>query len=116
MVAAQIHDADDRPEPRQHVGYRNDNGALLGLTHYLFHRSTIAIGPVCCLQDLFTPEASRRIGVGRALIEEVYREAKLLGCGRVYWHTQETNRPAIALYDKVAEHFGFIRHHKQFGI
>src|SRR5215467_5857185 len=22
MVAAQIHDADDRPEPRQHVGYR----------------------------------------------------------------------------------------------
>jgi hypothetical protein len=23
MVAAQIHDADDRPEPRQHVGYRH---------------------------------------------------------------------------------------------
>jgi hypothetical protein len=30
MVAAQIHVADDRPEPRQHVGYRleNRNGAL----------------------------------------------------------------------------------------
>jgi Methyltransferase domain len=41
MVAAQIHDGDDRPEPRQHVGYRKDNGALLGLTHCLFHRSTI---------------------------------------------------------------------------
>ena len=36
------------------------NGALLGLTHYLFHRSTIAIEPVCYLQDLFTAEASRR--------------------------------------------------------
>src|SRR5262250_2524325 len=73
------------------------NGALLGLTHYLFHRSTIAIEPVCYLQDLFTAEASRRKGVGR-----------------VYWHTQETNRTARALYDKVAEHLGFIRYHKQF--
>ena len=90
------------------------NGALLGLTHYLFHRSTIAIEPVCYLQDLFTAEASRRKGVGRALIEEVYRQAKLSGCGRVYWHTQETNRTARALYGKVAEHLGFIRYHKQF--
>ena len=89
------------------------NGALLGLTHYLFHRSTIAIEPVCYLQDLFTTEASRRKGVGRALIEEVYRQAKLSGCGRVYWHTQETNRTARALYDKVAEHLGFIRYQKQ---
>jgi len=77
------------------------NGALLGLTHYLFHRSTSAI-------------ASRRKGVGRARIEDVYRQAKLSGCGRVYWHTQETNRTARALYDKVAEHLGFIRYHKQF--
>ena len=23
MVVAQIHDADDRPEPRQHIGYRH---------------------------------------------------------------------------------------------
>ena len=65
-------------------------------------------------QDLFTAEASRRKGVGRALIEEVYRQAKLSGCGRVYWHTQETNRTARALYDKVAEHLGFIRYQKQF--
>jgi len=82
------------------------NGALLGLTHYLSHRSTIAIEPVCYLPDLFTAEASRRKGVGRALIEEVHRQAKLSGCGRVYWHTQETNRTARALYDKVAEHLG----------
>ena len=51
------------------------DGALHGLTHYLFHRSTIAIEPNCYLQDLFTAEASRRKGVGRALIEEVYRQA-----------------------------------------
>ena len=48
-------------------------GELLGLTHYLLHRSTTLIEPVCYLQDLFTLEAARGKGVGRALIEGVYR-------------------------------------------
>ena len=41
-------------------------GELLGLTHYLFHRSTTAIHPLCYLQDLLTAEAARGKGVGRA--------------------------------------------------
>ena len=45
---------------------------LLGLTHYLFHRSTTLIEPTCYLQDLFTNEAARGKGVGRALITGVY--------------------------------------------
>ena len=44
-------------------------GKLLGLTHYLFHRSTTAIEPNCYLQDLFTDPAARVKGVGRALIK-----------------------------------------------
>src|ERR1700683_1907415 len=51
-------------------------GQLLGLTHYLFHRSTTAIDPLCYLQDLFTSEAARGKGVGRALINGVYEQAK----------------------------------------
>ena len=43
-------------------------GQLVGLTHYLFHRSTTAIEPVCYLQDLFTDETARGKGVGKALI------------------------------------------------
>ena len=88
-------------------------GALLGLTHYLYHRSTTAIEPVCYLQDLFTAETARGKGVGRALIEEVYRQAKLAGSRRVYWQTHETNTTARTLYDKVAEHQGFIVYRKQ---
>jgi len=34
-------------------------GQLLGLTHYLFHRSTTAIQPSCYLQDLLTSAAAR---------------------------------------------------------
>jgi GNAT superfamily N-acetyltransferase len=88
-------------------------GELLGLAHYLFHRSTTMIEPICYLQDLFTAESTRGKGVGRALIEAVYRETKLAGSPRVYWQTHETNRIARTLYDKVAEHQGFIVYRKQ---
>jgi GNAT superfamily N-acetyltransferase len=91
-----------------------ESGAeLLGLAHYLFHRSTTMIEPVCYLQDLFTAETARGRGAGRALIEAVYREAQLAGSPRIYWQTHETNRTARLLYDKVAEHQGFIVYRKQ---
>ncbi|MGB6688385.1 MAG: GNAT family N-acetyltransferase [Terracidiphilus sp.] len=89
-------------------------GQLIGLVHYIFHRSTISIGPVCYLQDLFTVEAARGQGVGRALIEEVYRCAERAGCSRVYWHTHATNATARVLYDKVAEDSGFLVYRKMF--
>lgn len=90
------------------------DGALLGLAHYLFHRNTAAIGSVCYMQDLFTAETARGQGVGRALIEAVYERAQAAGSPRVYWMTQETNRTAQALYDKVAERSGFIQYRKTF--
>jgi GNAT superfamily N-acetyltransferase len=89
-------------------------GQLLGLTHYLFHRSTTAIEPVCYLQDLFTNEAARGKGVGRALINGVYQQARLAGSPRVYWQTHETNLTAMRLYDKVAERAGFVVYRKLF--
>jgi GNAT superfamily N-acetyltransferase len=94
------------------VAARGDE--LLGLAHYLFHRSTTAIGPNCYLQDLFTSEAARGKGVGRALIDGVYQRAKLAGSLRVYWHTHETNRTAMRLYDDVAEYSGFVVYRKPF--
>ena len=88
------------------------DGALLGLTHYLLHRSTTAIAPVCYLQDLFTTESARGRGVGRALIEGVYARAREAGSSRVYWQTHETNEVAMTLYDKVAERSGFLVYRK----
>ncbi|MGA9090233.1 MAG: GNAT family N-acetyltransferase [Bradyrhizobium sp.] len=89
-------------------------GQLVGLTHYLFHRSTTAIEPVCYLQDLFTDETARGKGVGKALINAVYEQARRAGLRRVYWQTHETNRTAQLLYNKVAEHSGFVVYRKQF--
>jgi GNAT superfamily N-acetyltransferase len=84
------------------------DGRLVGLAHYLFHRSTILLAPICYLQDLFTAPDQRRAGVGRALIEAVYRRAQQARSARVYWQTHETNLLARRLYDQVAERSGFI--------
>ena len=89
-------------------------GQLLGLTHYLFHRSTTAIAPVCYLQDLFTDQTARGKGIGRALINEVYEQAKKAGSPRVYWQTYQTNRTAQQLYNKLAENPGIMVYRKLF--
>jgi GNAT superfamily N-acetyltransferase len=86
--------------------------SLVGFVHYIFHRSTTMLAPICYLQDLFTSEESRRSGVGRALIEAVYRRAREAGSTRVYWQTHETNLVAQRLYDTLAERSGFIVYRK----
>jgi GNAT superfamily N-acetyltransferase len=98
-----------------HARLAEVDGTVVGLTHYLFHRSTILLEPTCYLQDLFTDEAVRGRGVGRALITAVCDEARAAGATRVYWQTHETNATARALYDRVAERTGFIVYRKQLG-
>jgi GNAT superfamily N-acetyltransferase len=95
-----------------HALVAENGGRLVGLTHYLFHRSTTAIAPLCYLQDLFTSEAARGKGVGRALINSVYDAARRAGSPRVYWQTHETNLVAQELYNRVAEPSGFIVYRK----
>jgi GNAT superfamily N-acetyltransferase len=101
----------DAYEP-MHALIAESGGEALGIAHYLFHRSTIQIEPVCYLQDLFTAEAARGFGVGRTLIDAVYARAVAAGCSRVYWHTHETNATAMKLYDKVADKSGFVVYRK----
>ena len=83
-------------------------GKVVGLTHYLYHRSTTRIELTCYLQDLFTAPEARGQGVARALIAAVYVAAERAGIKRVYWQTHHTNALGRALYDKVAKHHGFI--------
>ena len=81
---------------------------IVGFTHYLFHRSTTRLHDVCYLQDLYTVEHLRGKGVGRRLILAVYEAAHQVGSPRVYWQTQSSNTAGRALYDKLAQHSGFI--------
>jgi GNAT superfamily N-acetyltransferase len=96
------------PDEPMHAWVAVADNQIVGLVHYLYHRSTTRLTDVCYLQDLFTVPAMRGRGVARRLIEAVYKEARAAGATRVYWHTQESNSTARMLYDKVAKFTGFI--------
>jgi GNAT superfamily N-acetyltransferase len=87
---------------------------LLGIAHYLFHRSCWTVGDYCYLQDLFVAEEARTLGLGRALIEAVENAAREAGASRIYWLTHESNAVARGLYDQLAERPGFIQYRKLF--
>jgi len=87
-------------------------GRAVGLVHWIYHRSTWTAGDYCYLQDLFVAPDVRGGGVGRALIEHVYADARRCNAARVYWLTHETNHTAMQLYDRIAERSGFVQYRK----
>ncbi|WP_300029747.1 GNAT family N-acetyltransferase [uncultured Roseobacter sp.] len=86
------------------------DGRLVGLTHYLFHRHGWSAENTCYLQDLYADPQVRGLGVGRALIEGVYRAADDAGAPSAYWLTQDFNAEARRLYDRIGVKTPFIKY------
>ncbi|QDE84851.1 GNAT family N-acetyltransferase [Myxococcus xanthus] len=99
---------DDR-EP-MHSAVAVDGERIVGFVNYLFHRSTWAQNDFCYLEDLFVAPETRGRQVGKKLIEFVQQRARAKDCGRLYWHTQETNLTAQRLYDWIGEKPGVIEY------
>jgi len=101
------------PEVRDYNGLvAEQDGQLIGLTHYIFHRHGWKLEDVCYLQDLYATPASRGTGVGRKLIEGVYAAADAAGTPTVYWMTDATNSVARRLYDRIAALTPFIKYQR----
>ncbi len=101
----------DLSEP-MHCAVAEQDGVLVGMVHYIYHRSCWTAGDYVYLQDLFASPEMRGKGVGKALIEHVYEAAKAQDGSRVWWLTHETNTDAMHLYNKIAEKTGFIQYKK----
>lgn len=104
----------DPGEP-MHCAVAELNGELIGMVHYIYHRSCWTSADYCYLQDLFAAPAQRGQGLGRALIGHVYAQAAAAGASRVHWLTHETNTDAMLLYDRIGDKSGFIQYRKLLG-
>jgi len=90
----------------------DEAGKPIGLAHMVFHASTWSPTTYCYLEDLYVDRNVRRSGVGRELIEAVYKEADKRGATRTYWATKEDNRQARRLYERVATLSPFVQYRR----
>ena len=86
------------------------DGTIQGFAIHLHHPSTWVATEDCYLEDLFIADAARGKGLGRALIDDLIALARAKGWTRLYWHTDENNTRARALYDQYVASDGHIRY------
>ena len=83
---------------------------VLGFAIHMHHPSTWVATEDCYLEDLYVAEGARGHGLGRALIDDLIVLARAKGWARLYWHTNEGNTSARALYDQYVASDGHIRY------
>jgi GNAT superfamily N-acetyltransferase len=81
-----------------------------GFAIHMHHPSTWVMTEDAYLEDLFVTDAARGQGLGRALIDDLIALARAKGWARLYWHTNEGNSRARALYDQYVASDGHIRY------
>jgi GNAT superfamily N-acetyltransferase len=86
------------------------DGQVMGFAIHLHHPSTWVATEDCYLEDLFITDAARGQGLGRALIDDLIALARAKGWARLYWHTDEDNSRARALYDQYVATDGHVRY------
>ncbi len=86
------------------------SGKVTGFAVHMHHPSTWVLSEDCYLEDLFVAPDARGQGLGRALIDDLITVARTKGWARLYWHTNEGNTRARALYDQYVASDGHIRY------
>ena len=102
----------DPARAHQNAFVAEADGRLIGLVHYIFHAHNWRAEDVTYLQDLYAAPSLRGTGVGRKLIEAVYKAADDNGTSTVYWNTQHFNETARQLYDRIGQLTPFIKYQR----
>lgn len=101
-----------KDHPHQNALVSENNAVLTGLVHFVTHPHNWENEDVVYLQDLYTEVSMRGKGIGRALIEGVYKVADENGTPSVYWLTQDHNHIARSLYDRIGTLTPFIKYNR----
>jgi len=76
-------------------------GRIVGIAVWFLNYSTWTGKPGLYLEDLVVYEDARGSGAGRALFEELAREARARGCARIDWAVLDWNEPAMDFYRRI---------------
>ncbi len=78
---------------------------VIGMVSILFTVSTAKGGRAAWLEDMVVHPTRRSQQVGRRLLREAIRGARVAGCRRITLLTDNTNKPAMRFYERA----GFAR-------
>ena len=81
----------------------DENGKLIGLTHFRSFARPLSASTGGFLDDLFVDPTARGSGAARLLINAVADIGRTRGWSVIRWITADDNYRARALYDQVAE-------------
>ncbi len=118
---AKFYDVDQTQEMRDRVwGWITDpdhevncfvaeqDGMLIGLTHYRPFFSPLSANVKGFLDDLFVDPTTRGSGAAQALIEAVSAKGREKDWAVIRWITAEDNYRARGVYDKLATRTGWV--------
>ena len=74
---------------------------LLGYLLYHLGYDVDDAGRILCVIDLYVRSDSRRLGVGRALMEEAANACRQLGGSQIWWSVYEANPLAFTFYESL---------------
>lgn len=79
----------------------DERGEAVGFTQLYPSFSSVSMGRIYVLNDLFVHPSTRRSGVGKMLLDEAARFAHQAGAIRLSLSTARTNHAAQRLYEKL---------------
>lgn len=78
-----------------------DGAALIGMAAYSFLWPAARTTKSLYLKELYVRQSHRRRGVGRLLMQQIFKVANDNDCSRVEWTTDEDNLKAQRFYEKL---------------
>lgn len=84
------------------------NGTLIGLTHFRPFFSPLSANVKGFLDDLFVDPATRGSGAAQALIDAVSAHGREKGWAVIRWITADDNYRARGVYDRVAKRTAWV--------